>query len=86
MQRSTVLLLLLAALFAIDAVVGIGVFWAHDLRLQHIPWRIWAAEEWAQGRVPLWSSATGNGFPLTADGQVGTFYPPTMLLFVLLPY
>lgn len=78
-------LLLLAILWAVDAAVGTGVFWAHDLRHHHMPWRVWAASEWAALRIPLWAPGVGNGFPLMADGQAGVFYAPTMLLFVLLP-
>ncbi|RME25068.1 MAG: hypothetical protein D6798_09745, partial [Deltaproteobacteria bacterium] len=78
-------LLVLTVLWAADAAVGSGVFWAHDLRHHHMPWRVWAASEWAAGRVPLWNPAVGNGFPMMADGQAGVFYPPTMLLFILLP-
>jgi len=78
-------LALLTVLWAVDAVVGSGVFWAHDLRHHHMPWRVWAAGEWTAGRVPLWNPAVGNGFPMMADGQAGVFYPPTMLLFIALP-
>jgi hypothetical protein len=61
------------------------VFAYHDLRTELLPWRVWAANEWAQGRVPLWCDGVGNGFPLAADGQTGAFYPLTMLLFLVLP-
>ncbi|MCB9777573.1 MAG: hypothetical protein H6742_03330 [Alphaproteobacteria bacterium] len=79
------LLVLMTGLWAVDAWLGTGVFWAHDLRHHHMPWRVWAAGEWAAGRVPLWSPDVGSGFPLMADGQGGALYPPTMLLFLLLP-
>lgn len=36
------------------------------------------------GRLPLWEPAIFNGFPLYADPQVNTFYPPAWLM-VLLP-
>lgn len=79
------LLALLTALWALDAVVGTGVFWAHDLRHHHMPWRAWAASEWLAGRVPWWAPGVANGFPLLADGQAGVLYPPTTLLFMALP-
>ncbi|MDP2312370.1 MAG: hypothetical protein Q8P41_05655 [Pseudomonadota bacterium] len=74
-----------AILFAPDAATGAGVFWHHDLRHHHYPWRAWAAGVWATGQVPWWASGAGNGFPLLAEGEGGFLYPPTMLLFTLLP-
>jgi len=85
MRNARWILVLLVALWAVDAVLGLGTFWTHDLRHHHIPWRVWAASEWAQGHVPLWNPDVGNGFPLAADGQTGVFYLPNMLLFGLLP-
>jgi len=79
------LLMLLTVLWAVDAVVGEGFFYAHDLRHHHLPWRVWAADLWRSGSVPLWSADVGMGFPLTADGQTGVFYPPTILMFMALP-
>ncbi len=75
----------IAVAFAPDAVFGTGVFWHHDLRHHHFPWRVWGAETWAAGEVPWWAPGAGNGFPLLAEGEGGLLYLPTMLLFVLLP-
>ncbi len=85
MRRASLFLLLLTVLWAVDAVVGEGFFWAHDLRHHHLPWRVWAAQSWKAGQVPLWSADVGMGFPLMADGQTGAFYLPTMLLFMFTP-
>lgn len=74
-----------AVLQAPEAAVGRGLYWAHDLRHHHLPWRAWAAAEWGAGRVPLWNPDVANGFPMMADGQVGTFYPPNVILGFLLP-
>lgn len=79
------LFVVFAVLFAPDAATGSGVFWHHDLRHHHYPWRAWAAGVWATGQVPWWASGAGNGFPLLAEGEGGFLYPPTMLLFALLP-
>lgn len=84
MSRAAILLLLLTLLWAPDAVMGDGVFWAHDLRHHHMPWRLWASQVWFSGEIPLWAPAVASGFPLMADGQTGVFYPPTVLLFGLL--
>lgn len=75
----------IALLFAPDAATGAGVFWQHDLKHHHYPWRVWGAETWASGEVPWWAPGAGNGFPLLAEGEGGLLYPPTMLLFLLLP-
>ncbi len=80
-----VLFALVAVAFAPDAADGSGVFWYHDLRHHHYPWRVWGAAQWRQGIVPWWSSQTANGYPLLAEGEGGLLYPPTMLLFALLP-
>ncbi len=77
--------LALAVAFAPDAAIGQGVFWHHDLRHHHFPWRAWGAATWASGEVPWWAPGAGNGFPLLAEGEGGLLYPPTMLLFLLLP-
>ncbi|MCP4806622.1 MAG: YfhO family protein [Proteobacteria bacterium] len=60
------------------------VFWSHDLRHHHHPWRDWAAGRWASGELPLWAGDVGGGFPLMADGQAGVFYPPNIVLGLLL--
>ncbi|HNC98652.1 MAG TPA: hypothetical protein PKW90_21145, partial [Myxococcota bacterium] len=69
--------------FAPDAMLGLGSFWHHDLRHHHLPWRVWAAGEWAQLQVPWWAPGAANGFPLLAEGQGGFLYLPTMALFLL---
>ncbi len=79
------LMLGLCLLWAPDAALGEAAFWAHDLRHHHLPWRAWSAGRWAAGELPLWAPEVGAGFPLMADGQTGVFYPPTQLLFLLLP-
>lgn len=77
--------LAIAILFAPDAALGQGVFWHHDFRHHHFPWRVWGAGRWAVGEVPWWSAATANGYPLLAEGETGFLYPPSVLLFLALP-
>jgi hypothetical protein len=36
-------------------------------------------------QVPLWNKDIGMGQPLLAEGQIGTFFIPNLLLFYLLP-
>lgn len=42
-----------------------------------------ARRELDDGRWPLWNRAVLGGFPVSADPQVGTFYPPRILLVAL---
>jgi hypothetical protein len=83
--RLGLVMALLVALWAPDALLGLDTYWHHDLRTHHYPWRVWAAASWLQGELPLWCAGAANGYPLLADGQAGVLYPPTMLLFALLP-
>ena len=77
------LFLAVAAAQAPDVLLGRGVFWSHDLRHHHHPWRHWAASQIRQGERPLWCPEIGAGFPLAADGQTGVFYPPYALFGLL---
>ena len=77
--------LVLAVLAQAPDVLAGAIYWVHDLRHHHHPWRHWAAERWASGELPLWAADVGGGFPLMADGQTGVFYPPNVLLGALLP-
>ncbi|OGG31588.1 hypothetical protein A3I51_03225 [Candidatus Gottesmanbacteria bacterium RIFCSPLOWO2_02_FULL_38_8] len=38
-----------------------------------------------QNRWPLWSDSLAAGFPVLAEGQIGTFYLPNLILFKYLP-
>ncbi len=49
-----------------------------------VPFRQVLQESIKEGRVPLWEPRISAGFPLLAEGQVGTFYPLNTL-FALLP-
>ncbi|NCY03022.1 MAG: hypothetical protein EBX36_08975, partial [Planctomycetia bacterium] len=43
------------------------------------------ADEWLAGRVPLWNPLVNCGQPLAGMGTAGAFYPPQLLLTMLLP-
>ena len=83
--RMGLIFAVLVVLWAPDALLGLDTYWHHDLRTHHYPWRVWSAATWLAGEIPLWCAGAGNGYPLLADGQTGVLYPPTMLLFALLP-
>ncbi len=49
------------------------------------PLRHFLGRELHQARLPLWSPDIYMGYPLQAEGMMGAFYPPNLLLFGLLP-
>ncbi len=51
---------------------------------QVYPRRMWTDAVIKQGAWPLWNPTVLTGTPNLPDGQIGLFYPPT-LLFLLLP-
>jgi len=54
-----------------------------DLAQIHYPLKVFAAEQWRSGHVPLWNPHVLLGFPMLAEGQVGVLYP--FNFFFLLP-
>jgi hypothetical protein len=48
---------------------------AGDFDQQYFPLRAFAAEEWVNGRVPLWNPYIYGGQPALADIQSGALYP-----------
>jgi len=55
-----------------------------DFSNQFYPFQHFAAEEWRQGRIPLWNPYAYAGHPFQADPQSAVFYPPGFLVNVLL--
>lgn len=41
-------------------------------------------ESFHQNKLPLWTDKLGDGFPIFAEGQVGTFFLPNLILFRLI--
>ena len=79
-----VLLATVAVLFA--GSVGPGLVFAFRDSLHFYPplYRL-VADEWLAGRVPLWNPLANCGQPLAGMGSAGAFYPPQILLTMLLP-
>ncbi len=73
-----VALILFGRLFA-----GEALFWGLPAT-QFVPWRAFACDELAAGRLPLWNPYVGAGAPLLANYQTAFFYPPNWL-HILLP-
>lgn len=58
---------------------------ASDLMLFNYPLKDWYRQMLLSGQWPFWVKNVGNGFPIMAEGQLGVFYPPHLLLFYFLP-
>jgi hypothetical protein len=52
---------------------------------QHYPWTSLLAESVKHFRLPFWTNLIQCGFPISAEGQIGVFYLPNLLLCFLLP-
>ena len=57
---------------------------AGDFTEQYFPLRAFAAQEWVNGRIPLWNPYLYGGQPALADIQSGALYPPHVLQALLL--
>ena len=81
---AALLTMTVAILFA--GSVGPGLVFAFRDSLHFYPplYRL-VADEWLAGRVPLWNPLINCGQPLAGMGSVGAFYPPQILLAMLLP-
>jgi len=68
-----------------DLIVA-GDFSGSDLLDLNYPLKVALSESIKNGKVPLWTPYLSNGFPLLAEGQMGAFYPPNLLLAFLPPH
>jgi len=76
--------------YGLDVAAGLSLFFTHDIAgsdIWHLnyPMKHFYQEGLAQGRLPLWCSFIGTGFPLHAEGQVAALYPLNLALFWILP-
>jgi len=81
-------MLLLGAMvlwFTHEMVWGGKVPFYRDLGPIYYPMRFSLAQSLKAGELPLWDRHVAMGFPLLANFQSGTFYPPH-LVFLILPF
>ena len=57
---------------------------AGDFTEQYFPLRAFTAQEWVNGRAPLWNPYLYGGQPALADIQSGALYPPHVIEALLL--
>jgi len=55
-----------------------------DFTEQYFPLRAFVAQEWVQGRLPLWNPYLYGGQPALADIQSGALYPPHIIEALIL--
>jgi len=87
MQRNTwkpIIPIIIAGLSLLSPVLLTGktLYWGTPA-LQFVPWRDLAWDILRSGQVPLWNPYLGMGAPLMANYQLGFFYPPNWMLFLL---
>src|SRR3989442_6987470 len=58
----------------------VATFPLGDFTELHYPYRHWAAEELAQGRLPAWNPFLSAGHPSLGDIQFGLLYPIAQLV------
>lgn len=78
--------LFFARLFFPPSIFVTPDFGHSDLIHFNIPIKTIMWESLRQGKIPLWDSRIGQGFPVFDEGQIGFFYLPNMILFGLLPF
>ncbi|MBN1458951.1 MAG: YfhO family protein [Armatimonadetes bacterium] len=62
-----------------------GALLQSDICYQFEPLNAFMHETLRAGRLPLWTPYLFCGYPIAAEGQIATFYPPALLLGWLLP-
>ena len=76
--------LVLTALFGYRLLFGGETLAAGgDIVNNYLPYKFLVKEQLAQGEFPHWNPLTFGGRPLQSDIQIGLFYPPNLLFWIL---
>jgi len=78
-------LVAVAAVLFFDALRPDAVFAYRDSLHFYPPLYKLVRDEWLAGRAPLWNPLLNGGQPLAGMGTSGAFYPPQVILSILLP-
>ena len=67
-----------------------GIFATHEIGINDIwdlnyPFKEFLHRELTAGRMPLWNPLIGNGFPVLAEGETGTFNLYNLIAYRFLP-
>lgn len=60
-------------------------FGESDVLHLNLPFKYILSQSLQNRQWPLWTPYLANGFPILAEGQIGTFYLPNLLFFRFLP-
>src|SRR3990167_8865653 len=85
LQWPFIVLIAVIVLFYWDILTVKGAWLIGDHAEQHFPWADHLAKCLKHGKLPFWTDLIHSGFPITAEGQIGTFYLPNIILYSLLP-
>lgn len=80
-----IFLAFIISLFLGDLIIMKSSFLYGDYSAQFYPWSKIYSESIKKLQFPFWTRYFHSGFPLTAEGQTGSFYPLNIILFFLLP-
>lgn len=53
---------------------------------QHYPWAFLLAQSIKAFHLPIWTNLIHGGFPIAAEGQIGIYYFPNLVLYFFLPF
>lgn len=62
-----------------------SAFLIRDHIHQHYPWAVLLSASIKSFRLPFWTSLIHSGFPIAAEGQIGIFYLPNLILYFFFP-
>ncbi|MBI4707935.1 MAG: YfhO family protein [Candidatus Omnitrophica bacterium] len=69
-----------------DVVILKSAFLKGDYAQQFFPWYKIYSDSIKSFHLPLWTNYVQCGFPLFAEGQIGSLYPFNLLFFFFLPF
>ncbi len=52
-----------------------------DIYSYFFPQKTYFADQWTEGRIPLWNPLVGHGYPVLGESQTGVLYPTNLLLY-----
>jgi len=59
-----------------------GVPFFRDIQLLFMPMKLFLANCWGQGQLPLWNPGLFCGSPFLGDIQTGAFYPLSIVFYL----
>ncbi|OGG20797.1 hypothetical protein A3D03_03905 [Candidatus Gottesmanbacteria bacterium RIFCSPHIGHO2_02_FULL_40_13] len=71
--------------YPIEQIFMIPDFGVSDVLHQNLPFKSILSESLKLNQWPVWTPYLTNGFPILAEGQIGTFYLPNLIFFKFLP-